>query len=391
MMMKRSKWAIPSFVRNNWILVTLISLLVALALVRTDGLSEILGYYRLVGWGTVGAMSGIIIITTAIKESRFLESVAVGILSKATSGRKLAIWLVILSALLSTFLTNDITLFVIVPLTMSLQSRIKNNISKVIIFEIFAVNAGSLLTPVGNPQNLFLWHKWGISFTSFVAQMFPLAAVLVILLLAFVWLAFDERKLVVVSDADCHHDRKLVVVSLVLLLGYLTAFELKCALYVLPIIVITYVIINRRVLRRVDWPVLIIFILMFIDFRLISGFGPIVQLMAQLDQTSSGSVFAYSLLISQVISNVPAAVFMSRFSCNWQAIAYGVNAGGNGLVIASLANLIALRMAGDRSMWLKFHRYSIAYLLVSAGAVYFLLYSHMAHWLASNLPAYAIR
>jgi len=74
------------------------------------------------------------------------------------------------------------------------------------------------------------------------------------------------------------------------------------------------------------------------------------------------------------MSNVPATIFMSRFSTGWLSIAYGVNVGGNGLVIASLANIIALRFVKEKSVWVDFHRYSLLYLLVSGGLVYLLFF-----------------
>ncbi|HID62791.1 MAG TPA: hypothetical protein EYP49_08665, partial [Anaerolineae bacterium] len=325
---------------------------------------------------------GIIIITTAIKESNFLGSVAKRILTRSMSEKDLALLLVILSALLSTFLTNDITLFIIVPLTISLQGQLENDITKMIIFEIVAVNVGSSLTPGGNPQNLFLWHKCGLSFTSFMGKMLPLTTALMFLLLLFVWLSFESRELRVSSNTDDHYDRWLVALSFVLLWGYMATFELKRTAYALPVIVLVYILLYRRVLRKVDWPIILIFVLMFVDFRLISEIGLVARLMGQLNQVSTGSVFVYSLLISQIISNVPAAVFLSKFSSNWLAIAYGVNVGGNGIVIASLANLIALRMVGDRKIWSRFHKYSLVYLSVSACLIYFLLRSYPMRWIA---------
>ena len=369
-------------IKRNCVLFLLILLLIVLAFLRADGIREIAGYYKLVEWNTVGALTGIIIITTAIKESNFLGSVAKRILNRSMSERGLALLLVILSALLSTFLTNDITLFIIVPLTISLQGQLENDITKMVIFEIVAVNVGSSLTPAGNPQNLFLWHKWGLSFTSFMGKMLPLTTALMFLLLLFVWFSFESRKLKVSSNTDDHYDRWLVALSFALLGGYMATFELKRTAYALPVIALVYILFYRRVLRKVDWPIILIFILMFVDFRLVSEISPVARLMGQLNQVGTGSVFVYSLLISQIISNVPAAVFLSKFSSNWLAIAYGVNVGGNGIVVASLANLIALRMVGDKKIWSRFHRYSLVYLSISACLIYFLLHSYPMRWIA---------
>ena len=168
--------ALPTYIwraaKRNIILALLILLLVVLTLLQVDGVKNIANYYKLVEWNTVGALTGILIITTGIKESNFLSKVAGQILNKPMSERRLALLLISLSALLATFLTNDITLFITVPLTTSLQHQLENDISEIIIFEIIAVNVGSVLTPVGNPQNLFLWHEWGISFLAFALPHF---------------------------------------------------------------------------------------------------------------------------------------------------------------------------------------------------------------------------
>jgi Na+/H+ antiporter NhaD/arsenite permease-like protein len=85
-------------------------------------------------------------------------------------------------------------------------------------------------------------------------------------------------------------------------------------------------------------------------------------------------VFLFSGLISQFISNVPASVFVSKFSDNWFAITYGVNVGGNGLVFGSLANIIAMRLAKNKQIWLSYHKYSIPYFLITGGIIYVLFF-----------------
>lgn len=98
--------------------------------------------------------------------------------------RKLALFMVFSAALLSTFLTNDVALFIVVPLTLTLRKLCEIPVTRLIIFEALAVNAGSLLTPIGNPQNILLWGRSGLSFTAFTGQMAPLALAIVATLLA---------------------------------------------------------------------------------------------------------------------------------------------------------------------------------------------------------------
>jgi len=371
---------LPTYVfklaRQNGVLVLLLLLLIALTPLQADKIKDVVDYYKLVEWNAVGALTGILIITTGIRESNFLNRAARRILRSPMSERQLASLLVALSVLLSPLLTNDITLFIIVPLTMNLQAYLKRDITKIVVFEAIAVNIGSALTPIGNPQNLFLWHEWGLSFTAFVIRMAPLIATSALLLLLTVRFSFGEQKFKAGSYVNERCNEGLLALSIVLLCGYMVALELKLIAYALLIITLAYALLYRDVLERVDWPVILIFILMFIDFGLISRFALVAQLMEHLNQASTGGVFAYALLASQFISNVPAAVLVSRFSDNWLAIAYGVNVGGNGVVIASLANLIALRIVGSRGIWLTFHKYSLIYLSLSASLIYLALHLH---------------
>ncbi|SQA96453.1 Inner membrane protein YbiR [Cedecea neteri] len=97
------------------------------------------------------------------------------------------------AAVLSTFLTNDVALFIIVPLTITLKKLCSVPASKLIIFEALAVNAGSLLTPIGNPQNILLWGHSGISFGAFTWQMAPLALAMIASLLILAWICFKPK------------------------------------------------------------------------------------------------------------------------------------------------------------------------------------------------------
>ena len=142
----------------------------------------------------------------------------------------------------------------------------------------------------------------------------------------------------------------------------------------LLLVFIFYLISYRKVLLKTDWLLLLLFIVIFIDFHIISTIPIISEGMNILNLQSKGNVFLFSGFLSQLFSNVPATVLISNFSHNWRAIAYGVNIGGNGLIIGSLANIIALRMAKNKKIWLDFHRYSIPYFLITGGITYVLFF-----------------
>ncbi len=333
-------------------------------------------YPSFVHWKTVSALTGLLIIATGLKESGYFSIFSKTILVKLTSERTLALFLILFSAFLSAFLTNDITLFIVIPLTFSIRDIVKTDLSKLIIFEAIAVNVGSALTPIGNPQNLFLWHKWNISFLAFVVKMVPLVIFMLILLLLFIRIAFSGRKLPIskTTSAEGSAQKGLFITSVILLTGYVIALELDLYYIMLLFVFVFYIIFYKKVFLHVDWLLLLLFIIIFIEFHIISTLPFISKSIYTLNLGSADRVFMFSGLVSQLISNVPAAVFVSKFNQDWLAITCGVNVGGNGLVISSLANIIALRMAKNDKIWLTFHKYSLPYFLLT-GTIAYLLFS----------------
>ncbi len=337
---------------------------------------KIKNYPLFVDWQTITALTGLLIITAGIKESGFFDYISRNMLKKLKNEKSLATFLIFISIFLSAFLTNDITLFIVIPLTLGMQNLIKNDISKLIIFEAISVNVGSALTPIGNPQNLFLWHKWDISFVMFIYKMIPLVAILIVILLVFTWLVFPARKIKFSKKfKNAERPNKILFVSsLTILIIYLISLEIKIAYIALPILFILYLLFYRNVLFKTDWILLLTFIIIFIDFRIVSTIPIIIKYIQMLNLQHSGNVFLFSALTSQLISNVPASVFVSKFSSNWLAITYGVNVAGNGLAIGSLANIIALRMVKTKKIWIDFHKYSVFYFLVTGIIIYILFF-----------------
>jgi len=362
---------IKVFLKNNSIFLPFVLLLLILFLVFPEKIMET---HKFVDWRTIITLLGLLIITTGIKESSFLRKISKITLRKVKNERILASYLIVLSAVFSMVLTNDIALFIIVPLTISMQESLDNDLKKIVIFEAIAVNVGSALTPIGNPQNLFLWHRWNNSFVNFVANMFPLFLTMVVILLIFALTVFKNKTLLFKEKVEnIKVNNKLFIFSLVLLPLFIVAIELDLYVSVL-IIFLLYLLLFKKIILRVDYPLIILFIIMFIDFHMISEVGFVSSFIEKLNMNSSSTVFFTSLFSSQIMSNVPASIFVSKFSANWKAIAYGVSVGGNGLIFASLANIIAIRFLKGEKILSSYHKYSIIYLLFSTILVYFLFY-----------------
>lgn len=359
------------FLADEAAVLVLLALFIVLTALIPGHINEYPGF---IDWKTVITLLTLIIVATGVKESGYFDLAAGKILPGIRDERSLAFFLVSLSAALSTFLTNDITLFIVVPLTVCMQKALKNELVKIVIFEAIAVNVGSTLTPIGNPQNIFLWNMWGLSFTGFVMQMAPLAALMAAAMYAAVLLVFKKEKLRFhAQDMPIKVNKGLGVTSFALMAAFLAALQFKAELFILPVVILAFLILNRKVLRDADWLLILTFILMFMDFALLAKLKPLSALIASMDMSKSRSVFTVSALISQVISNVPASIFLSKFSGNWRAIAYGVDTAGNGLIIGSLANIIALRLIKPKQpgMWLEFHKYSVPFFIITGIVVYF--------------------
>ena len=365
----------PKAIRNNIIFLPFIALLVILFILKPK---EVKNYPLFVDWLTIAALTGLLVITNGIKESSFFTSLSRRLLSGRVNQRAFAVHLVTLSTILPMILTNDIALFLIVPLTVGFSNFLDIDFEKIVVFEAISVNVGSTLTPIGNPQNLFIWHQWKISFLSFIKDMFPIFAIMFAVLLLLTITVFPRKRITVKNFTEPSGNGKirksLLYISMILLVVFVLLMELRLAHYFLPFVLIIYLVFFRNVIIRTDWGLILLFAIMFIDFHLLSQLGVVSTLMSKINLSTPGGVFLTSLGASQAISNVPASVFMAKFTHDWHSIAYGVNVGGNGLVIASLANIIALRLAGGGKIFARFHRYSIAYFAVTAGLSYVLFF-----------------
>ena len=350
-------------------------LLAGLVLLSFIAPGKVARYPSLVDWPTIAALTGLLVLTKGLEVSGSMHRLGHWLIGLMATERATALWLVITAALLSTVLTNDVALFVVVPLTLGVCRITKMPATRLIVFEALAVNAGSALTPIGNPQNLFLWQLSKVSFGEFVLHMLPLVALLMVVLLVLTACVFGNRPIQIHDEAKpAPLDRLLFGVSLALYILFLFATDRHYPGWAVGVVLLVFLLLRPRVLAGVDWGLLLVFVLMFVDLRLLAGLEPVRQLMTGLDLARPKNLYAAGVGASQLISNVPAAIALAEYSSDWRVLAYGVNVGGFGLVVGSLANLIALRMAQDRRAWLSFHFYALPFLVVATALGYALMF-----------------
>lgn len=364
--------AIWQALRSDALLMLLLGGLVLLALVSTVPLYD---YPSLVDWPTMAALAGLLLLTKGVELGGGLQRAGQWLVGAMATERAAALALALAAALLSMVLTNDVALFVVVPLTLGLGRITPLPVVRLVVFEALAVNAGSMLTPIGNPQNLFLWQQSHIPFMEFVAHMLPLVALLMALLLLLTACSFSGRAIQVSKTPPAPlADRGLLWLSLALYVPFLVLADLQLVVWALASVLLVMGIARPRVLLQVDWALLLVFVLMFIDLRLLAGLAPVREAMASAQLGQPAMLYGVGLLASQLVSNVPAAIALAEYSDNWRVLVYAVNVGGFGFMLGSLANLIALRMVAERRAWWVFHAYSLPFLVVSGLLAYALLF-----------------
>ena len=347
------------------------ALLAALALLTLADPAQLRHYAGRIDRPTLAALAGLLALTQALQASGALHALAQALLARLASERAAALALVAASALLAMVLTNDVALFVMVPLTLGLCRLAGLAPARFVVFEALAVNAGSALTPIGNPQNLFLWQRAHVPFASFVWQMLPLVAFMLGALLLLTAWAFPARPLRAhAGAAPAAVDRRLLAVALVLYPAFLVAADLGHALPACAAVLAVFALVRPRLLRDLDWGLLLVFALMFVVLRTVVAQPPVQAWLTGLGLQQPQRLYLAAIAASQLVSNVPAAIALAESSTDWRVLAIGVNVGGFGLVIGSLANLIALRLAADAAAWREFHRWSLPFLGLVAAVAY---------------------
>ena len=311
--------------------------------------AQYLGYIDL---RTLAILFSLMTVMAGLRRQGFFDGLGRALLSRTHSTFQLTLVLVGLCFFGSMFITNDVSLLTFVPFTFVVLSRLGADVRRallipVVCMQTIAANLGSMLTPIGNPQNLYLYGKSGMSTGEFVLLMLPYTLVSLLLLLA--WAALVCRKAsaalsvdeLVSSSSASQGDQKIILLYLVLfavcllsvirVLPYGIAFAavLVCALFADP-----------RTLRMVDYSLLLTFVAFFI---FIGNLGRIPAFSGWLQEFLTGREVLVAVLASQVTSNVPAALLLSGFTAETQALIIGTNLGGLGTLIASMASLISYR------------------------------------------------
>ncbi|WP_297522053.1 SLC13 family permease [Thermococcus sp.] len=314
----------------------------------------------LIDWGSLSLITSLIIASKALELSGVFVRLSSRLIALSSdSERRMMLILLPVIAFTSALIMNDTAMLVFIPLV-ALTSELSGiDKAKAVTLSAIAANAGSALTPIGNPQNVILWQTYGISFGAFIRAMLPFVLLWLLLLLAFA-LSVGNRKLEVGEIPAVPLKKGALLSAFLLIIADVLLAETGRALWTFPLTFFVVLLFSREALVAFDWVLVLTFALIFIDFGEISSI--VASLGLSFPHTGVSLLLASSLL-SQIISNVPATVLIIGAKPEWLPLAVGVNAGGTGFIIGSLANLIAVRIAGVRIR--DFHRISVPYFLAA--------------------------
>lgn len=333
-----------------------------------------LGYFDL---STLSCLFLTLAVVAALRNIKFFTILARKIVAVAGNLRTLALALIYITFIGSMLIANDMALITFLPLGYFALTAAKQekHMAYIFILQNIAANLGGMLTPFGNPQNLYLYSYFSIPTGEFTQIMLP-PFCLAVAMLTVCCLILPSTHL----EIDGSFPERLNLRRTALYLA-LFAFSLLIVFRALPfwvgLILIPVVLFfaDRDALRAVDYPLLLTFVMFFIFAGNASRIEALHTLLSGLLQKSTLLV---SVLSCQVISNVPSAILLSRFTDNFRELLLGVNIGGTGTLIASLASLITysefklLRPSEGRKYLGLFTLLNLLFLLVLTAATYFL-------------------
>ena len=300
------------------------------------------GYLAYFDFKTLTCLFTVLAVVCALRNVRFFYTLAEKIVKKFGNLRLAVLALVYITFIGSMLIANDMALITFLPLGyfVLLTADKKQYMCVTFILQNIAANLGGMLTPFGNPQNLYLYSKFNIPDGEFMLIMLPCFLLAVAMITAACFIFIKPEPLEFRGT-----ERRLPPVRIAIYLA-LFALAIICVFKVIPyqisLIVIPAVIIimDRDALAKVDYGLLLTFVFFFIFAGNMARIEPVRQLFSTLLEKST---LVVSALCCQVISNVPTAILLSQFTDNYKELLLGVNIGGCGTLISSLASLITFR------------------------------------------------
>lgn len=362
----KKKSSFIEFLKKECVLVIAVTLAILSSFISIPKLSYI-------DFKVLILLFNLMVVVAAFKELKVLDSIAIGLLKKCNTYTSISLALVFITFISSMIVTNDVALITFVPLSIVIARKANINVLKIVIFQTLAANLGSSFTPMGNPQNLFIYSFYNLSPIDFFKITLPIVILAVLFL---VLLVFKDKKMNLsldLEDVKIDNKRDVYLFGELFLIILLSVFHVIDYKVTFLITIVMVLILNKKLFSQVDYSLLITFIGFFIFVGNISTMDVVKNFMEGI-LNSPKSTFLASVLSSQVISNVPATMLLSGFTNHFKELLLGVNIGGMGTLIASLASVISYKIYtsefGNDNYMKSFTFYNILGLIIFVPIAY---------------------
>ena len=337
---------------------TVLCVATTLAMVSAFFVKPTLNYVNYIDFRVLGILLSLMTVMAGLQRNGLFDMIGSSLLKRTKNTMQLSLVLVFLCFFFSMFITNDVSLITFVPFAMLTLRKCNQEklLIPVIIVQTLAANLGSMLTPIGNPQNLYLYNLAEMKMSTFIGIIGPYTLASGILLLLSVVVVCRKKEKIEFTLEENNSDHEIEkerlhlrrkthqknAVYLILFLMSLLVVVRVLPYYVAFIVVfVTVFIMDRQVLKTVDYSLILTFIAFFI---FTGNIGEIETIRNVLQEFVNGREVGVGIAASQVISNVPAALLLSGFTRDYAKLLVGVNIGGLGTLIASMASLISYKI-----------------------------------------------
>lgn len=332
------------------------------------------GYVGYIDWRSLGILWSLMIITKGYMQNGIFEKIGHALLARTRKMWQLIAVLVGLNFFSSMIITNDVSLITFVPFAIMMlkQCGRQELMIPVVVLQTIAANLGSMLTPIGNPQNLYLYGLAGTGIGEFIMWLLPYTIASALLLVISILLIKNKNEIICIEDTDseaAHNTSvpRVMAYSVLFVLALLVVARVLTWYILAAAVLITVLLLEKNVLAKADYALLLTFIGFFIFTGNMGRVEPVAHFLAGI---VNGRELEAGIITSQCISNVPAALLLSEFTDNIKNLAIGVNIGGLGTLIASMASLISYKLYANEvpekkgKYFAAFTVYNIIFLVV---------------------------
>ena len=333
-----TKDKIINFIKKEVVLsVAIVLTIVTCFFVPID--KEYLSYFD---YNTLICLFCMLAVVAGLKSTNIFELVSRKMINLFHTRRGVIYSLVFGTFFFDMIVANDMSLITFLPLTYIVLHSTKNDkyLAFTFILQTIAANMGGMITPYGNPQNLYLYSYYNIPTSEFFGILFVQAVAVAVLLYICVAFIKNEKLILRRKSKIIIARNKLYIYAILFVLVILGIFRVLPYMLILAIVILTIAIKDSKRFKDVDYSLLATFIVFFIFSGNIARIDIIKEFIASI--VTKNTLIA-GIVSCQFISNVPTAIFLSKFTTNYADLLVSVNIGSLGILISSLASLITLK------------------------------------------------